>query len=150
MELVGTAVRSYPQRNFAAQLIGYTGNAPVTTDSPDRKKFNLYVPDVIGKQGAEKAFDRLGNEEDAVKGLLGEPGYALIRVNNVGHAINRHIGRDEPRHGNHIFLTLDYRAQKLAQELLGSRRGAFVVLDGSTGAILAAASSPSCFSVGLG
>ena len=142
VELVGADVRNYPQRDFAAQLIGYTGSAPAAA-SPDRKEFNLYVPDVIGKQGAERAFDYLGENESTVKGLLGEPGYALIRVNNRGHAVNRHIGRDEPRHGNHIFLTLDYRAQKLAQELLGSRRGAFVVLEASTGAVIAAASSPS-------
>ena len=142
VELVGADVRSYPRGEFAAQLIGYTGSAPAAA-SHDRKEFNLYVPDVIGKQGAERAFDFLGENESTIKGLLGEPGHALIRVNNRGHAINRHIGRDEPRHGNHIFLTLDYRAQKLAQELLGSRRGAFVVLEASTGAVIAAASSPS-------
>ena len=141
VELVGADVRVYPRGTLAAQLIGYTGNAPASA-SADRKEFNLYVPDVIGKQGAEKAFDTLGDDEDAVRGLLGEPGYALVRVNNVGHAINRHIGRYEPRHGNNIFLTIDYRAQRLAQSLLGSRRGAFVVLDASNGAVLAAASSP--------
>ena len=141
VELVGADVRSYPQGDFAPQLIGYTGNASAEA-SPDRKEFNLYVPDVVGKQGAERAFDYPGENETTVRGLLGEPGYALIRVNNVGHAINRHIGRDEPRHGNHIFLTIDYRAQRLAQKLLGSRRGAFVVLDASNGAIIAAASSP--------
>lgn len=142
VELVGADVRSYPCGEFAAQLIGYTGQAPVS-DSHDRKEFNLYVPDVIGKQGAERAFDYSGENESAVRGLLGEPGYALIKVNNVGHAINRHIGRYEPRHGNHIFLTLDYRAQTIAGELLGSRRGAFVVLDASNGAVLASVSSPS-------
>ena len=141
VELVGADVRSYPQGDFAAQLIGYTGNASAEA-SPDRKEYNLYVPDVVGKQGAERAFDYLGENESTIRGLLGAPGYALIRVNNVGHAINRHIGRDEPRHGNHLFLTLDYRAQRLAQELLGSRRGAFVVLDASNGAVIAAASSP--------
>lgn len=141
VELVGADVRSYPLGDFAPQLIGYTGNAPVS-DSADRKKFNLYVPDIIGKHGAEKAFDRLpGNSK--LRGLLGEPGYALIRVNNIGHAINRHIGRYEPSHGNQIFLTLDHRAQQLARKLLGKRRGAFVVLECDTGAILAAASSPS-------
>ncbi len=142
VELVGADVRSYPEGTFASQLIGYTGNAPVSS-SADRKEFNLYVPDVIGKQGAEKAFDYPGTNQETVRGLLGEPGYALVRVNNVGNAVNRHIGRYEPRHGNNVFLTLDYRAQKLAQKLLGFRRGAFVVLDASNGAVIAAASSPS-------
>ncbi|MBE6386130.1 MAG: hypothetical protein E7048_10785 [Lentisphaerae bacterium] len=141
VELVGADVRSYPEGTFAAQLIGYTGSAPAAS-SADRKEFNLYVPDVVGKQGAEKAFDYPGDNQETIKGLLGEPGYALVRVNNVGNAVNRHIGRYEPRHGNNVFLTLDYRAQKLAQKLLGFRRGAFVVLDASNGAIIAAASSP--------
>ena len=142
VELAGADVRNYPEGELAAQLIGYTGSAPVS-ESPDRKEFNLYVPDVIGKQGAEKAFDHINTNQENLKGLLGEPGYALIRVNNVGNAVNRHIGRYEPRHGNNVFLTLDYRAQKLAQQILGFRRGAFVVLDASNGAVIAAASSPS-------
>lgn len=142
VELVGADVRNYPEGSFAAQLIGYTGNAPDTA-MPDRKEFSLYVPDVVGKQGAEKAFDYLGENQETIRGLLGDPGYALVRVNNVGHAVNRHIGRYEPSHGNHIFLTIDYRAQKIAQELLGRRRGAFVVLDAATGAVIASASAPS-------
>ena len=142
VELVGADLRNYPCGEFAAQLIGYTGRA-AESDSPDRKEFNLYVPDIIGKQGAEHAFDRLGQNENALRGLLGEPGYANIRVNNRGHAIDRHIGRYEPRHGNHVFLTLNYRAQNIARELLGKRRGAFVVLEASSGAVLAAVSSPS-------
>ena len=140
VELAGSDVRSYPLGNFAPQLIGYTGSEQ--PNSPERKEFSHYIPDVVGKQGAERAFDHLKDSSGTLKGLLGEPGYALIRVNNVGHAINRHIGRYEPRHGNNIFLTIDYRAQKLAQSLLGNRRGAFVVLDASDGSVIAAASAP--------
>ena len=140
VELVGADVRSYPEGAFAAQLIGFTGNAPPPPPE-ERREFNLYVPDVVGRQGAEKAFDRIPGDAE-VRGLLGEPGYALIRVNNTGHAINRHIGRSEPLHGNEVFLTIDARAQKLAESLLGGRPGAFVVLDCATGAVLAAASAP--------
>ena len=141
VELTGADVRSYPLKDFAPQLIGYTGSE-VPEKSAERKEFNHYIPDVVGKQGAERAFDQLEDKTGPLKGLLGEPGYALIRVNNVGHAINRHIGRYEARHGNNIFLTIDYRAQRLAQSLLGSRRGAFVVLDASDGSVIAAASAP--------
>ena len=140
VELVGADVRSYPEGSFAAHLIGFTGSAP-PPPAEERREFNLYVPDVVGRQGAEKAFDRIPGDTE-VRGLLGEPGYALIRVNNIGHAINRHIGRSEPLHGNEVFLTIDVRAQKLAEALLGERPGAFVVLDCATGAVLAAASAP--------
>ena len=141
VELVGADVRNYPEGSFAAHLIGFTGNGAMPPPEK-RREFNLYVPDVVGRQGAEKAFDELPKETE-VRGLLGQPGYALIRVNNIGHAINRHIGRSEPLHGNEVFLTIDSRAQKLAEALLGDRPGAFVVLDCATGAVLAAASSPS-------
>ena len=141
VELVGADVRSYPGGSFAAHLIGFTGNAPMPSPQ-ERREFNLYVPDVIGRQGAEKAFDTIGENKE-VRGLRGQPGYALIRVNNIGHAINRHIGRSEPLHGNEVFLTIDSRAQRLAESLLGGRSGAFVVLDCATGAVLAAASAPS-------
>lgn len=141
VELVGADVRSYPEGSFAAHLIGFTGNDPAPSPA-ERREFNLYVPDVIGRQGAEKAFDHIGGNRE-VRGLLGLPGYALIRVNNIGHAINRHIGRSEPIHGNEVFLTIDSRAQRLAEALLGGRPGAFVVLDCATGAVLAAASAPS-------
>ena len=53
VELVGADVRSYPEGSFAAQLIGFTGSA--SPPSPEeRREFNLYVPDVVGRQGAER------------------------------------------------------------------------------------------------
>ena len=45
--------------------------------------------------------------------------------------------------GNNVTLTLDSRAQKVALEELGTRRGAVVALNPATGAVLVMASSPS-------
>lgn len=45
--------------------------------------------------------------------------------------------------GNTVKLTLDMSLQKTAYEALGSRRGAVVVLDSRTGAVLAMVSKPS-------
>ncbi len=50
-------------------------------------------------------------------------------------------GRD-PKGGN-VVLTLQRRAQEVAYQMLGGRRGAVVALDPQSGAILALASSPS-------
>jgi peptidoglycan glycosyltransferase len=44
--------------------------------------------------------------------------------------------------GGDVYLTLDGKAQKLAAQLLGNRRGAVVAMDPRTGAILAMVSSP--------
>jgi peptidoglycan glycosyltransferase len=48
-----------------------------------------------------------------------------------------------PVPGNDVRLTIDSRIQKAAEAALGDRRGACVVLDPRTGAVLALASSPS-------
>ena len=44
--------------------------------------------------------------------------------------------------GNDVVLTLDSRVQKAAEKTLSGRRGAVVVLDPRTGAVLAAAANP--------
>lgn len=47
-----------------------------------------------------------------------------------------------PVAGNDVRLTIDMRVQRVAEEALGGRKGAIVVLDPATGAVLAMASSP--------
>jgi peptidoglycan glycosyltransferase len=59
----------------------------------------------------------------------------------VQRLTNLITGRD-PRGGN-VILTLNAKAQLAAYTALGNRRGAVVALDPSTGAILAAVSTPS-------
>jgi penicillin-binding protein A len=45
--------------------------------------------------------------------------------------------------GNHVYVTLNPRAQRIAREALGNRCGAVVALDPTTGRVLVLASSPS-------
>ena len=47
-----------------------------------------------------------------------------------------------PVAGNDVWLTIDSRVQRAAEEALGERRGAIVALDPATGKVLAMASSP--------
>ncbi len=47
-----------------------------------------------------------------------------------------------PVAGNDVWLTIDSRVQRAAEEALGGRRGAIVALDPATGKVLAMASSP--------
>ena len=47
-----------------------------------------------------------------------------------------------PVAGNDVWLTIDSRVQRAAEEALGERRGAIVALDPTTGKVLAMASSP--------
>jgi penicillin-binding protein 2 len=49
---------------------------------------------------------------------------------------------DKPRSGNDLYLTIDARLQKLAEQLLGEEDGAIVALDPTSGEVLALASRP--------
>lgn len=58
-----------------------------------------------------------------------------------GDAIDAAAGR--PVKGNDVVLTIDSRVQRAAIQALGNRRGAVVAIDPRSGAVLAAASTPS-------
>lgn len=80
----------------------------------------------LGKTGLEKAYDAelLGLEGSWMQGLEVRWGGTGLR-------------------GNNLYLTVDHPLQQRAMELLAPYKGAAVVLDPRTGAVLALASSPS-------
>ena len=133
-------VRSYPLGDLAAHIIGYT-RPDNATDAADRKDFFYYVPDMIGRSGVEAKCDAPAWALPAV-GLRGTPGYALHQVDHLGYIHRRMVEHQDPVHGNHVVLTLDSRAQRLAEGLLDGRRGAIVLVDADNGDVLAAATSP--------
>ncbi|MBQ9775263.1 MAG: penicillin-binding protein 2 [Lentisphaeria bacterium] len=141
VELDETEVRIYPQQSCAAHLIGYI-QPDSPQQAPDKEDFSYYVPDMVGKAGLEKAFDRLPGTEER-SGLRGLPGYSLVQVDSLGFIRQTLIEKIEPHHGNHLVSTLDLSAQQTAEKVLGNERGALVLVDASNGDILAAASTPS-------
>ena len=149
--------RTYPEGALAAHLIGYT--RPAHPDNPleasDRKQYSYYVPDRIGVEGIERAFDRLpGTSQEETDydpqpgtpetplGLRGMPGYSLVQVDHLGMIRRNIISRIEPHHGNNVILAIDSRAQKIAESIISGQRAALVVLDASNGDVIASASSP--------
>ena len=130
--------RYYPFGNLAAHILGYT-----RMDSPlgahDRKSYSYYLPDVVGKEGVEKAFDNLKNSN---LGLCGTPGYSLVQVDHLGFINRNLIDKIEPVNGLNLVLTIDSRAQKLAEDVLINNRGAIVLIEANSGDVLAAASNP--------
>lgn len=85
-----------------------------------------YVSERYGSSGLEAAYGRE---------LLGLTDADMIE-NLLDQIFNR-----RPQ-GNDLVLTLDARIQRAAQRALGKRRGAVVVLEPATGAILAMVSAP--------
>jgi len=135
--------RIYPQGELASNLIGFA--RPENPDrAEDRSRFFYYLPDLVGRAGVEKAFDRVTTESGVPLGLRGEPGYSLVEVDRLGYIHRDIIRKILPNHGHNVVLTLDSRAQRIAELLLREtyRSGAMVVLDAETGDILAAATAP--------
>jgi len=80
-------------------------------------------------------YGRAGMERAANDALTGTRGFETI-----GDAIDAAAGRTVQ--GNDVILTLDASVQRAAEAALGTRRGACIVLDPATGAVLGMASSP--------
>jgi peptidoglycan glycosyltransferase len=80
-------------------------------------------------------YGRAGMEAAADGTLSGKRQYRSIQ-----DVIDAAAGR--PVRGNDVVLTIDSRVQRAAQDALAGRRGACVVVDPRTGAVLAMASNP--------
>jgi penicillin-binding protein 2 len=128
------AVRRYPQGSLAAHVLGYVGSAQYASDADE--PYHFYLPDIEGKRGAEIKFNDV---------LAGAPGGRLLRIDASGFKHAERAER-EPRPGRDLWLALDSRIQRLAEQALltetGAVAGAVVVLAVRSGDILALASSP--------
>ena len=134
------AVRNYPQGSLASLVVGFT-----RTESPqealDRNDYFYYQSDFEGKSGVERAFDQIAGNL-SVPGLAGTPGYELLQVDHLGYACSQQLEHEKPLAGSNIVLTLDSRAQILGEKLMQGKRGALVLLNADTGAVLALVSAP--------
>ncbi len=89
--------------------------------------------DLIGKFGAEKAFESF---------LQGDRGGRQVEVNANGRVV-RVLKTVPATPGQNIQLTIDFALQKKTESLLRGVAGAAVAMDPASGRILALASSPS-------
>lgn len=118
--------RQYPFGALAPQVLGYLGRIEEVTDAE-------YQPDYEGKNGIEDSLDEY---------LQGEPGNKILRKNSLGFILNEE-GKQEPRAGNSVYLTLDARIQWIAEKAMRKvGRGAAVIVDVNNGDILAMVSVP--------
>jgi penicillin-binding protein 2 len=138
-----TYVRSYPHGDLAAQLFGV-----VNQISPDElQTMQGFQPgDEIGQSGIEKAFNSY---------LQGTDGAARVRVDSFGRRRGGRTLVTAATPGHTVRLTLDLGLERAAQNALAygiqlahnngqwaADGGAIVAMDPNSGAILAAASSP--------
>ena len=124
--------RSYPTEGMAANLLGYVSE--VSQAQLARREFQDFRPgEHLGQAGIERRFDAF---------LRGIDGGEQIEVDARGRAL-RELSRVEPRSGLNLVLTLDKRLQAAAEEAMRNMDGAVIVLNPSTGEVLAMVSKPS-------
>lgn len=123
--------RFYPDGGIAPQVIGYLG--PITPESLVEYQARGYTGDErVGQSGLEAWGEQL---------LAGQRGGRLVAVRPDGSQTV--IAESQRQPAQSITTTIDRELQLAAQEALTGFRGAIVVLDPKTGAVLAMASSPS-------
>jgi penicillin-binding protein 2 len=132
LQIQSDLTRFYPQRDKMAHVIGYVGR--VDSRDLERLDANNYASTThVGKIGIEKYYEDI---------LHGQVGFRHIEVNAQGREIGE-IDRTEPIPGRNIYLQVDIALQEVAEAALGSFKGAAVVMNPKTGAVLSMVSNPS-------
>jgi len=131
VEVIIEPIRDYPMGNAGSHVLGYTREL-TPEEFQARKSEGYRLQDYIGKLGLEASLE---------KRLRGEWGGQEIQVDRDGRFV-KILGERPATAGEDITLTLDVELQKVAQQVLGERKGAIVALDPRNGEVLAMASFP--------
>lgn len=131
VEVEARLTRVYPQGEHAVHAIGHVGRINEREmQIIDHSRYRGSTH--IGKSGAELQFEDL---------LHGHSGVERVEANALGRII-RPLERLDPNPGNDVYLTIDSRLQRVAEEALGDWNGAIVAIDVRNGDVLALASRP--------
>ena len=126
-------VRFYPNGPLAGHIIGYIGREAPLSVRPIENN-DLIFSDSEGREGLEQVFD---------SELRGQAGQLHVTYDAAGNKTSERIARP-PVPGYNVITTLDEDVQRICENVLAKncKRGAFVVMDPSSGEILAMASQP--------
>lgn len=144
-------VRRYVYDSLACHLLGYVNQPDVdkATDEELDEWGSGYVPDDYGVYGVEKTFDSdLRGRAGIRTWLKNEKGKLVKELTNEDPMTGDRPNYQQARKGYDVYLTLDARIQFIAERALREStpaigRGSVVVLQPSTGEVLAMASVPS-------
>ncbi|MGN6740916.1 penicillin-binding protein 2 [Dyella sp.] len=132
VDVVPYLTRRYPFGERFAHLIGYVGRIDdndLKRLDPVRYKGTTHV----GRSGLERSYEDV---------LHGTPGYELVEVNADGRT-QRVLETHPPIPGKNLYLSVDVRIQKAAEDAFAGRPGAAVAIDPRNGQVLAMVSVPS-------
>ena len=129
---ISKPIRNYVEQGSISHVVGYVGD--ITQDELNRLYNKGYTKNsIIGKTGIESQYDEF---------LQGTPGRESKTVDVRGKIISDAPIIQPPKMGNNLVLTIDSTIQKLAEQTLGNRVGAIVVLKPANGEVLAMVSYP--------
>jgi len=123
--------RFYPFGSCASHVLGYMGEIDRSRITR-LKDYGYNIKDKMGYSGIEGDLDIF---------LRGEKGGQQVEVDSRGRQV-RLLGYKPPASGRDVRLTIDLEMQQLADQLLSGKKGAVVVMDAKTGAVLVLSSSP--------
>lgn len=126
------SIRNYIYNNVGSHIFGYLSEV-TEKELESLKEYGYRMKDLVGRDGLEKYYD---------KDLAGIDGGIQIQVDNRGRQVGV-LGYKEPQKGKDLYLTIDIDLQKACDKALEGKAGAIVVMDPSTGEVLALSSSPS-------
>ncbi len=135
VEVKARLFRHYPNGALAAHALGYIGRVN------DRDLATIEKNDAEDNYRGTEHFGKAGLEQKYEFALHGQSGFEQVEVDAGGHAV-RVLERTPPAAGSNLVLTLDLKLQQVAEKAFGSRRGALVAIEPSTGGILALVSMP--------
>ncbi|MCT4618579.1 MAG: penicillin-binding transpeptidase domain-containing protein [Marinisporobacter sp.] len=151
--------RAYPNKQLASHILGYLGKISDTEKDKFTKELGYLPNDLVGKDGIERVYEEK---------LKGKDGAKYVEVDVYGRLINV-LREEKPEKGKTIYLSIDAKLQRVAEEALeqalkaiqvggtfkskwGDYRykdamrhatsGAVVALDVNTGDVLALANYP--------
>lgn len=150
IEIIQKPIREYPNGDFASHILGYMSKIGAELESLADKGYG--AQDMIGKSGIEASMEQY---------LKGKDGWKQIEVDASGAMIDT-VDEEEPIPGDTVFLTIDNKVQKVAEDALkqtmetiqkgdaskgvtaypNATTGAVVAIDVNSGRILALASEP--------
>lgn len=124
--------RSYPLGAAVGHLIGYVGTASAEQVQAAKDPLLVTPGFKLGKDGLEKTLE---------KRLRGTPGAKRVEVTARGRLVKELTTRPD-RPGETVKLTIESGLQEYAARRIGTNSGSAVVIDVSSGDILAMVSMP--------
>lgn len=125
------SVRNYPFNKTGSHLFGYLSEIS-EEELASSGEYGYRKNGLLGRDGLEKYYNKY---------LAGIDGGLQMQVDNKGRYV-RTLGLKEPSKGKDLHLAIDVNLQTVCDKVLEGKAGAAIVMNPSTGEILALSSAP--------